>query len=131
MHMNAPLPESQLTDVFIFLAAVQSCHSVTTNVVTLTIQYKTRQITIKYSLQKELTKTKHDKTKKKSANWYITKTSPLLPTAEKKNPCDGSRGMWNYSRYFKIHILPFLVEPGFKNTAKFYLYKGEHHFLTV
>jgi hypothetical protein len=60
-----PPPESQFTSVFIFLAAVHVlpfCHR---DEVTLKIRNKTRQITTKYSPQKELTKTKEDKKKKK------------------------------------------------------------------
>jgi len=52
----------------------------------MTIRNNTRQITTKYSLEKELTKTKQEKTRqKKIEKWYSMKTSPLLPTVEKKS----------------------------------------------
>jgi hypothetical protein len=78
MHILTPLPESQFTVVFIFLAAVQVlpfCHHQQGDSDNMN---KTRQITTKYSLQKELTKIKQDK---KNENWYSMKASPLLPTA--------------------------------------------------
>ena len=69
---------------------------------------------------------------KKSENLYSMKTSPLLPTAEKKIPVTVQeiygiiQGMSKY-----LLIPPFLVEPWFRNTAKFKLYKCQHCFLTV
>ena len=92
-----------------FWQQYRSCHSVANEEVTMTIRNNTRQITTKYSLEKELTKTKQEKTRqKKTEKWYSMKTSPLLPTVEKKS-------LWQFKRYVELFTV-------IQNTYSF------HHF---
>lgn len=130
LHILTPLPESQFTDVFIFLAAVQVlpfCHRWQGDSDN-TTQTQTNYNQIQPPIRNDQNKTRI----KKSENLYSMKTSPLLPTAEKKIPvtvqeiCRIIQGMSKY-----LLIPPFLVEPWFRNTAKFQLYKCQCCLFTV